>query len=99
MNQESHTTRHKRPNSLPVSLRVGIGRLSANWLPDNLIGLDRGRQHESSTPPWFAYVKVNNITTDGRVTLEDIVYVSVTKQKRNDTPWRPGTCCSIHAIG
>ncbi len=52
-----------------------VGELAA----DTLIGLDRGRQHQSSTPPWFAYVKMNNITTDGRVTLEDIVYVSVTE--------------------
>ncbi|MGO8903089.1 MAG: hypothetical protein ACLQU5_32820 [Isosphaeraceae bacterium] len=77
-----------------------VGELAA----DTLIGLDRGRQHQSSTPPGFAYVKMNNVTTDGRVTLEDIVYVTATEAEAKRYSLRTGdvlfnTRNSIELVG
>jgi len=39
------------------------------------VGLDRGRAQQSTEPVGVPYVKMNNVTNDGRVILADIVYV------------------------
>ena len=46
-------------------------------ISDSTLGLDRGAQFQKSMPPGLPYVKMNNVTMDGRVTSDKLVYVDV----------------------
>jgi type I restriction enzyme S subunit len=48
---------------------------------DALIGLDRGRSQQSDKPGGIPYIKMNNITMDGKVILNDLVYVKTTSEE------------------
>lgn len=52
---------------------VPLGQLVAS----TMIGLDRGRDQQNRDGAGVAYVKMNNVTTDGRVVLDDLAFVSV----------------------
>ena len=49
---------------------------------DSSIGLDRGLQYQRTAPPGSPYIKMNNVTMDGRVLTEDVVYVETTEEDR-----------------
>jgi type I restriction enzyme, S subunit len=50
---------------------------------DKLIGLDRGRAEQYQSPDGVPYIKMNNITLDGRVDVRDLVYVSATAEEQS----------------
>jgi type I restriction enzyme, S subunit len=50
---------------------------------ESLIGLDRGRDLQNAEGIGVPYVKMNNVTMDGRVTFEDVVYVPASSEERN----------------
>lgn len=56
---------------------VTLGQL----LDDALIGLDRGRSQQSYKPGGTPYIKMNNITMDGKVIFDDLVYVKTTLEE------------------
>jgi len=49
---------------------------------DSSIGLDRGLQYQKRTPPGSPYIKMNNVTMDGRLLLNDLVFVETTKEEQ-----------------
>ncbi len=49
---------------------------------DTLIGLDRGMEYQRSQPPGAPYVKMNNVTMDGRVLAEGTVFVTVSEDEK-----------------
>lgn len=49
---------------------------------DSSIGLDRGLQYQRTTPSGSPYVKMNNVTMDGRVFFTDMVFVETTEDER-----------------
>ena len=49
---------------------------------DTSIGLDRGLQYQRTAPSGSPYIKMNNVTMDGRVLTEDVVYVETTEEDR-----------------
>ena len=47
-----------------------------------MIGLDRGRAQQSDNPTLgVPYIKMNNVTMDGRVFCDDLVYVPVSREE------------------
>ena len=52
--------------------RATVGDLAAH----TVIGLVRNRGEQGADPCGLPYVKMNNITNDGRVTFDDVPYVS-----------------------
>jgi len=50
---------------------------------DALIGMDRGRAQQSESPLGVPYIKMNNVTMDGRLVLEGLVYVAASADERN----------------
>jgi type I restriction enzyme S subunit len=51
---------------------------------DSMIGLDRGRAQQSAdSDVGVPYIKMNNVTMDGRVTFDKISYVPATPDERN----------------
>ncbi len=48
---------------------------------DGAIGLDRGMQYQRMVPPGSPYIKMNNVTMDGRVLFDDLVYVEPTSEE------------------
>ena len=65
----------------------GLPELPAGWVwasldqitSDSLIGLDRGRDQQNADGVGVPYVKMNNVTMDGQVLLDDLVYVQASK--------------------
>jgi type I restriction enzyme, S subunit len=65
---------------------TGLPELPKGWMwasldqitTDSLIGLDRGRSAQFTTPPGTPYIKMNNITLNGDVTMDDLVCVHAT---------------------
>jgi type I restriction enzyme S subunit len=49
---------------------------------ESLIGLDRGMEHQKSEPPGVPYVKMNNVTMDGRLMPDGMVFVEVDEQTK-----------------
>lgn len=49
---------------------------------DSLIGLDKRRALQSKIPEGSPYFKMNNITTDGRIITDEIVYVKVSEKEQ-----------------
>src|SRR5262245_30545487 len=47
-----------------------------------MVGLDRGRSQQSTHSADFPYIKMNNITMDGRVILTDTVFISASKEEQ-----------------
>ena len=64
---------------LPESWTVGsIDQLIA----DTMIGLDRGRAQQSDNPTTgVPYIKMNNVTMDGRVFCDDLVFVPASREE------------------
>jgi type I restriction enzyme, S subunit len=50
---------------------------------DALIGMDRGRAQQSERPLGVPYIKMNNVTMDGRLVLDGLVYVAASADERN----------------
>lgn len=49
---------------------------------DTMIGLDRGRAQQSDSPAsGVPYIKMNNVTMDGRVFFDDLVYVPASQEE------------------
>jgi type I restriction enzyme S subunit len=48
---------------------------------DSLIGLDRSSREQNTEGHGVPYIKMNNVTMEGRVLLGDIVYVDVTDEE------------------
>jgi type I restriction enzyme S subunit len=80
--------RYKEPVAPNI---VGVPTLPEGWTwatidqlaLDSLIGLDRGRAQQSSDSSAGApYIKMNNVTMDGRVTFDKISYVPATEEER-----------------
>jgi type I restriction enzyme S subunit len=66
--------------------RVEFGSLAR----ETLVGLDRGRDQQRSVGPGHRYVKMNNVTMDGKIESEGIVYVDATGQEAARFALRPG---------
>ena len=49
---------------------------------DALIGLDCGRQHQSADGQGCPYIKMNNVTMDGRVLTDELVFVPITPEQQ-----------------
>ncbi|MEW5942761.1 MAG: restriction endonuclease subunit S [Pseudomonadota bacterium] len=49
---------------------------------DSLIGLDRGRDQQNSEGIGTPYVKMNNVTMEGEVTSEGLVYVDASNEEK-----------------
>jgi type I restriction enzyme S subunit len=49
---------------------------------DSLIGLDRGRDQQNSEGIGTPYVKMNNVTMEGKVTSEGMVYVVASRDEK-----------------
>jgi len=49
---------------------------------DSLIGLDKRRALQSKIPEGSPYIKMNNITTDGRIITDEIVYVKISEKQQ-----------------
>jgi type I restriction enzyme, S subunit len=49
---------------------------------DALIGLDRGKAYQRKEAIGSPYVKMNNVTMDGKVKFEDLVFVSASDEER-----------------
>jgi type I restriction enzyme S subunit len=49
---------------------------------DALIGLDRGRSQQTNIPSGCPYIKMNNVTMDGRVLTADVVYVQASPEEK-----------------
>ncbi len=56
---------------------VSLDQLARN----SSIGLDRGLKYQRMTPPGSPYVKMNNVTMDGRVFFTDMVFVETTGEE------------------
>jgi type I restriction enzyme S subunit len=50
---------------------------------ESLIGLDRGLQFQKDTPPGVPYIKMNNVTMDGRVTYECLPFVDADEDEQS----------------
>ncbi len=50
---------------------------------ESLIGLDRGRNQQNNEGIGAPYVKMNNVTMDGRVIFEDLVFVPALKDEQD----------------
>lgn len=59
-------------------------------IADSTLGLDRGAQYQNSEPPGLPYIKMNNVTMDGRVTSDKLVYVDVDKTEQERYVLREG---------
>ena len=47
-----------------------------------MIGLDRGRAQQSDDPqPGVPYIKMNNVTMDGRVHCDELVFVPASREE------------------
>jgi type I restriction enzyme S subunit len=57
---------------------------------DTLVGLDRGRDQQRSVGPGHRYVKMNNVSMDGEIQLEGIVYVDASSQEATRYALRSG---------
>ncbi|MEY2891404.1 MAG: hypothetical protein RJA98_1312 [Pseudomonadota bacterium] len=49
---------------------------------ETLLGLDRGRDQQSAEPVGAAYIKMNNVTMDGDVLTDELVYVDASEEER-----------------
>lgn len=59
---------------------VSVDQIAA----DTLIGLDRGAAEQRTDPKGGCpYIKMNNITMDGRVVFDDLVYVTASDEERD----------------
>ena len=57
---------------------------------DTLVGLDRGRDQQRSVGPGHRYVKMNNVSMDGEIQPEGIVYVDASSQEATRYALRSG---------
>jgi type I restriction enzyme S subunit len=83
---KSMTDKHKQ-KSLPEGW---VWAIVDELARDTLIGLDRGRQHQSLIADGCPYFKMNNVTMDGRVIATDLVYVSASKAEQERFALRDG---------
>ena len=66
-----------------------LPELPASWkwvrageiISDSMIGLDKGAKFQSAQPPGVPYIKMNNVTMDGRVLTNRLVYVEVNQDE------------------
>ena len=79
--------KYKEPASPDTS---DLPELPAGWVwasvdqltGDSLIGLDRGRDLQNSDGIGLPYVKMNNVTMEGEVTSEGMVYVDASNEEK-----------------
>jgi type I restriction enzyme S subunit len=69
---------HPTTTNLPELPEGWVWATIEQLLDDALIGLDRGRSQQSDKPGGTPYIKMNNITMDGKVIFDDLVYVKTT---------------------
>ncbi len=89
-NQEHRAAGASHTNSLPT-LPEGwawctIGQITG----DAVIGLDRGRSKQSTAFIGAPYVKMNNVSMDGRVSYDSMVYVEVSAAEADRFTLRDG---------
>jgi type I restriction enzyme, S subunit len=57
---------------------------------DRMIGLDRGRAQQNSDGNGVPYFKMNNVTMDGRVIDDDLMFVPISKDEQARYALKPG---------
>ncbi|MGD0650385.1 MAG: restriction endonuclease subunit S [Verrucomicrobiia bacterium] len=80
------------PNTTDLpSLPKGWCWVSLDQLTEeSSIGIDRGLQYQTPSQPGSPYIKMNNVTMDGRVIADDLVYVRTTEDEQKRYTLREG---------
>lgn len=81
--------KHKYKEPMPPKV-AGLPDLPPGWVwvsvdqiaSETSIGLDRGAADQNSSSKGVAYIKMNNITMDGRVLFDDLVHVEASEDEK-----------------
>ena len=88
--------KYKEPSTHDMA---NLPRLPDGWVwasieqvvDNTLIGLDRGRVQQTESPQGgVPYIKMNNVTMDGRVSYYDLAYVPASEEERSRFAFRDG---------
>lgn len=77
----SHGDKSERGHGLPREWRLATFE---DISESTQIGLVRSQDQQSSSPPGYPYIKMNNITNDGRIDLSHLVYVNASIQEARE---------------
>lgn len=74
----------------PIDI-TDLPQLPKNWkwiclgdtILDTQLGIDRGKPQQNHNKNGVPYIKMNNVTIDGKVLYNDLVYVEITKDELN----------------
>lgn len=91
----------KAPKPLPpltAEELAGLPELPKGWvwlrtdeiIEDSLIGLDRGAKDQTPEPPGIPYVKMNNVSMDGHVFTNKLVFIQATNTELNKYALKEG---------
>lgn len=79
--------------------RKNVGQLAESWAwasvdqlaYETMIGLDRGRDQQSAAPEaGVPYIKMNNVTMDGRVKCDSLVFVPASREEAESYSLKDG---------